>query len=610
MSDYSLSFTLSYDKSIGTVTLKLDTHPDQPQVSQQTIYAELCELAYNKYFIFEDKINDAIAEASRLTKLVNKLYAQHQLEPRETSSEKAETCTLEETYSDTLPSDDQPGTNEQINISAKQLLESINDCKLAFIIAERRDAQIRLDVSEDRLKAYLSIDPPHGGVFATETKIKQAIGKSGICYGIIEQAIQKACAAESCDRVLIAKASKPKRGKPSQFKPLVGEQIGTNPGIEQQGHAPLHGSDIFLVVEPGTPLMKRTKPGAGKPGTDVYGNTIPAIPGDVLPFSTDIEGASISENSSDTLVAKQLGHPVFRDRGVSVSEVLSLENINTNSRDIEFDGSVFVKGDIADGVKLSISGDLAVKGGVGNASITAGGSIFIHQGLSGTTEVDGSDDSHLYAANINAKESVHANSITHARITAGKHIISNDYIHNSDLTAGHKILVGQHSNKGELSGGSAQAFDLIAANVIGNREGTPTYLKVGAEGKYIFDLRLLNKEKRVNFQNTEDIIKASEKIALLEKSVGLMTPQMEAKLAKLNDRLKALQIVLNELNEQEEAIKRILMKSKKSRVSAQQNVFHNTVVSILGSEYKISEDLQGGSFRFDARKVLFEPLHL
>ena len=156
-----------------------------------------------------------------------------------------------------------------------------------------------------------------------------------------------------------------------------------------------------------------------------------------------------------------------------------------------------------------------------------------------------------------------------------------------------------------MFGGQARAFDLVAAKVIGSTGGTPTTIQVRGEGDNIVKLRRISKEKRLNSEATYDLNEALHKISLLAKSAGL-TPQMKEKTEELSIKLDNCKAQLKALLSKEEGLKKILVKSKKSRVIANQKIYNNASVSILGSTIKISEESKGGSFRFDARKVVFE----
>ena len=598
MSEFSLDFDLCYNQESRILSLVLKPAFDTTTLSKEALLSCISESEFASFYILTENIERLLTEANSILDKGQLLYSemlskQHEL--TESSSDSPET-------EEPAPSSIEDKT--KLHISAEDIFAKLGEIAAEFDIAECQDSEINIGIDEDNLHAFISITPPFGGSAADEADIRNALKDKGIVYGISDTVVSEALSQPSCEDLLIASGTKPKKGKESRFRALVSEQITTGPKINEKGRANYHDINEFVIVEPGTALMERTLPGRGKPGTDIFGKVIPPIPGDILPFSADLTGSCVSQESNNILVATMKGHPVISDRGVSVSNVLMLRNVGLSTGNIDFDGSVCVEEDVADGVNIDISGDLTVKGVVGKVNIKAGGNVVILQGLLGGSKDAQSEEEDPYGAHIDAKGSVSAHFMTRAHIRAGKHIVVPEYVSHCDLFAKHQILVGQASGKGNLFGGRAEAFDLVAAKVIGSTGGTPTKIKVGAEGENIIKLRRISKEKRLNDQNTCDVNEALHKISLLAKSAG-MTPQMKEKVEKLSSKLESLKSELQKLKTEEE-IKILLMKSKKSRVLANQKIFNNTTVSILGSEKTIKEESAGGGFRFDARRVIFE----
>ena len=657
MSQFSFYIELNYDDSsrllCATLTPKFDSTP----LTEKRLSALLRASDYRNFYLYESSITELIAQAEALTEKGQKLYQEYlnrlqkislkETEPEQTDTVEedlqtadieAETLPTDASESDSLESDtlksdtiksnnssdlttepdvetetdaetatpDQaPEASPETSISPEKIFAMLGEQQVSFQIAECRDAELRIDISEDALEAHLSITRPYGGQHATEKSINAALKKQGIEFGVDKAALKQALESEHCADILIASGSQATKGKDSKFEALVSEQISSAPKIEASGKVNYHEINEFVIVEPGAQLMRRSLPGKGKPGTDVFGKVIPAIPGDVLPFSGDTVGSKLSEQDPNLLIASAKGHPIIKARGVSVENILILRNVGLSTGNVDFDGSVCVEGDVADGVKIKASGDVTVKGVVGKATIIAGGNIVILQGLLGGSKALQDNDEEPYGAFLTSKNSVYVHFVTRAKIRAAKKIVIAEYASHSDLNAKEQILIGQEGGKGNLFGGQARAFKLVAAKVIGCNGGTPTQIQVGGEGDNIPKLRRITQEKRQNSEHTYDVNEALHKIKLLAKSVG-MTPQMKEKAEQLNNKLENLQRQLRELSKQEETIKQILIKSKKSKVIANYQIYNNTTVTILGASKKITEETKGGTFKFEARKVVLE----
>jgi uncharacterized protein (DUF342 family) len=614
MRSFSLVFQLSYDEPDRILRLNMQPAFDAPPITRELIAASLSASEFSEFYIYESTLEALALDSVDLLEKGQKLYEEYinKLEKlNETKVAGAEDSTLEE-QADSDPSVAKDEDNEktktgsiEASITPETILELLGEQNLDFDIAECRDSAINFNIEDDDLNAYLSVVAPFGGDAATEESVLAAMNKKGIEFGIDKDAITKALERKHCDNILVAVGVKPKKGRDTRFESLVSEQISSGPKIDEKGKANFHDINEFVIVAPGDKLMKRSLPGKGKPGTDVFGKVISPIPGDILPFSANSYGSAISDKDQNLLLATEKGHPVITDRGVSVSQVLMLNNVGLSTGNVDFDGSVCVNEDVADGVTIEATGDVTVKGVVGKAKIIAGGNIVILQGLIGGSKTIQSPDEQPYGAEISAKGSVSAHFVTRSKIRAKESILVVEYVSHSDLYADKQILVGQESGKGNLFGGQARAFDLVAAKVIGSTGGTPTSIQVGAEGDNIVKLRRISKDKRINGENTYDVNEALHKLSLLAKSAGT-TPQMKEKIEELNKKLESLRQALLELKQREDTLKIILVKSKKSRVIANHKIYNNASISILGSSIKITEETTGGKFRFDARKIVLE----
>ena len=636
MSIFSLCFQLSYDDSSRLLSLNLQAEFDAPPLTRELIDTALKASKFDDFYMFESTLEQLILESETIVTKGQKIYEEYKnklqkVTQKEDKTENITESTTPELHAE-LSSSEQSATNlgendtptEQVvlgapideksnigidrtesDVSIETILSLLGEQTLNFDIAECRDAVIALDIDEDDLHAHLSISAPYGGSPATEESILAVLQAQNVTFGIDETMISSVLEKPSCDSVLVATGIKPKKGRASQFEALVSEQISTAPKIDDKGRVNYHDINVFVIVEPGDKLMRRTHPGKGKSGTDILGKIIPPMPGDILPFSGNSSGSTIAENDHNLILATEKGHPVITERGVSVSDILMLTNVGLSTGNINFDGSVCVKEDVADGVKIEATGDVTVKGVVGKAKIIAGGNIVILQGLIGGSKTIQENDEEPYGADLKAQGSVSAHFVTRSKIRATNSILVAEYVSHSNLYADKQILIGQKSGKGHLIGGKSRAFDLVSAKVIGCPGGSETTIQVGAEGDNIVQLRRISKEKRLNDENTYDVNEALHKISLLVDSAG-MTPQMKEKIEKLTAKLEKYQQELLTLEAKEQTLKQLLVRSKKSRVISNHQIYNNTSVSILGSNKKITDETTGGTFKFEARKVVFE----
>lgn len=165
-------------------------------------------------------------------------------------------------------------------------------------------------------------------------------------------------------------------------------------------------------------------------------------------------------------------------------------------------------------------------------------------------------------------------------------------------------MLGETSGKGNLIGGKAQAFNLVSAKSLGSTGSTVTTIRVGAPPNTLERYRRVTQATRQKQQIITDINENLHKFSLRSRQSD-PPPQMLEMIAKLNTQSAAINVELADLQVQENELKTLLMRSKKSKVISKGKVHQNVIVHILGSSLRIKEDSSSGTFKFDMRQVMF-----
>ncbi len=503
--------------------------------------------------------------------------------------------------------DEEAVSDEENQSESLHILEEMGMEYPRFPIAERRDAKVLIETDEADLHAYLGLLPPCGGNPADQKAVTNAIRQAGVKFGLIQEAVTTAVKRFDTEKtpVLIAKGKKPVKGKNSDFEHLVESVVCHGPQEDSRGKLNYLDVNEFVLVEPGTPLMRRTQPGPGISGVDVFGRPVPAESGDILPFSSKVEGAKVSDNDPDLLIAIQKGHPIVFKTGVTVDPALELKNVSLATGNIDYDGSVHVREDVADGMTVKASGNVIVNGVVGKATVIAGGDIIIDQGLIGGGHSEEGKTNHSFGAKIYSKGNVSARFITCAQIKAGGSVMAQEYISHSDIDATDSVLLGQKRGNGQLIGGETRAFNKVAAKTLGTKAYVPTAIRVGADPDTLPRLRSTMK----NLKQLRNKV--------YEINVTLNTFSTRGRRTTLTDRQKELvsrykkqqQDLNNEVAavmSEKRALQSLLVKSKASTVTASKAIYSNVKVNILHTGKRVTEDMGRGTFRFSARHTVIE----
>ena len=384
---------------------------------------------------------------------------------------------------------------EEAKPTRKQLLEMIDEYKISQIDAnavneilkssEQRPVMkisdqtnlsqkhegIVIDVSKDRMAVAINFTPPEfGGGFITVDKILAELKSAGISFGInegqIESLMQTKESRGYVKSYTVAEGKTPIDGVDGEIiYNFNTENEENHPKILPDGTVDYKQIDYFISVKAGAIVATRTEPAEGESGTDVYSKPVNQKPGKPAPKFSKGKNLYISDDGFD-LVAQKSGQLIINGKTLSVSPVLEIKgDVGYETGNINFDGSVNVKGAVVSGFSVNAQGNIEVKGIVEAASLTAVGSINLYGGIQGR-----------FKGRIEAGGDVFTKFAQNARIKCGGNVVSNALLH-CNVTCGGSILLD--GDNCFIAGGTAEAADEIRAKTIGSHMGTRTEIKVG-----------------------------------------------------------------------------------------------------------------------------------
>jgi uncharacterized protein (DUF342 family) len=479
-------------------------------------------------------------------------------------------------------------------------------------VAQRRDGEFTLTVSDDVMTATLTLIPPQGGA-AKGPAVIDAMREQGIVNGILQSELNAALAAGVCEKLLIAQGEWPVEGSPCYFTSLLEdneeEEEEEEEDESEEGEEGEEEDDRFsiikfrdlgflLLVNPGDHLMRRTPPVAGTSGVDIKGNPVPARPMHELRFNEKILGAEPDPEDPNLLVATTSGQPVVMNAGVTVNPVVEVENVDLTTGNIEFNGTITIKGDIKAGMVLKVTGDVIVKGLVEAAEIHAGGNVSVTGGIIGHAATQASTLSTAAAqpfanARVICQGSLQALFVESAYIQAGESILIKGNARQSEMYAGAQIAVGKGSgNKiGQIVGGKTHATNLIHAAWAGTSNGTRTDLQVGSDP--FLATQLANAEA-IYKKKLEEIDQVIKLLAFLKqnpaKAAGGMGDKAEATRRRLLAESKAL-------FEEQTALKEKMISIDQARIKVTKGIYEGVEVRIGKNLWSVPNDLGAGTIQ-------------
>lgn len=458
-----------------------------------------------------------------------------------------------------------------------QLLAGYNSGRaVAVRLAEVVDAALHVTLSPDDLEAWLSIQPAQGGAAVTRDAVLAALAEQGIEQGILNEAIDAAVAAGTANNVVVARGRPPAHGSDGWLESLLPSARSRAPRIDETGHTDYRDLGEILVVHAGDSLMQRHPPTEGSYGMTLHGEAIPASPGKEVMFAANLAGSAPAPDDPDLLQASRTGQPVIVCGGMVVEPVFKADAVDTASGNIEFEGSVVIRGDVAAGMTVHASGDIEIGGVVEMATLVAGGSIVIKGGAIGSLGRKTSGEQHR----IVCGGCFNAAYAQQAVIEAGDSIFIDDVAMQCELTAINHIRVG-NKRRGHIIGGAARATLSITAKVIGSPHRAATHLEIGVNP-------LMHKELQAKADERDakenQLLEISKLIAFAQAHPGKLRPEM---LEKARATAAALSADIAALRETQEALTKKIELARESRVVIEQAVYEGTDVHMGGQRYRV-----------------------
>ena len=478
-------------------------------------------------------------------------------------------------------------------------------------IGEQRDAKCDIIISDDKLRARMTITPNFGGKELTIAAIQKAIQDKEITWGIVPvEQLEALLAKGTCTDAIIAEGLRPVDGIDAQFKSMMpNSQSDRKPKIDENGMADYRELGDIPVVYKDAVVMQRTPPVEGKKGCDIFGEVILPKIGADTPFSKDMTGVYVNPDDENQLLSSVTGQPVAVPNGMTVSPILTLKKVDFSTGNIRFDGAVVIKGDVTEGMNVYALEDVVIDGSVINASVKSMGSLNIKGGVTGNSELFANADINIKngaqgaqdqteeekatnTGKIVARNSVIIGFAENFHIEAGADIVIAKYAMNSQLIAGNKIYAGAKngSKKSSIMGGNSCALMQIKAVIVGSLSGIKTHLQVGLN-PYI--------QKQVANMKNDLIAKQSEQKDI-NKILAFLDEHPEksndATMAKLHRTMSKLTLDINASKEELQELMDSFSVIDNARVVVDRGVFIGTEVQIGNTLWKAYENRGKSTF--------------
>ncbi len=448
---------------------------------------------------------------------------------------------------------------------------------------------LNITLNDDKTVAYLQFVKKEEDFSCTMDALHQFLNAQGIKYGIQEDIVKRFAINPReyfFSKTPIAIGVEPQQGEDGSIRYAVpmDEDVRYKPLETDDGKVDYKEVSRLNNVRKGQLIAELVPPLPGRAGTAVTGEAIPNKAGREARFKI---GKNVVLNPEQTAMYAAIDGLVTQtDKGkLNVFPVYEINgNVDYSTGNIDFVGTVVIRGNVLTGFKVSAAGDIRVVGGVEGAELYAEGSIDITGGIIGYNK-----------GLVKAGQNIKSSFIQDGNVLAGENVIVTQSIMHSNIRAGKDVICS--GTKGLIVGGSIQAGEKVTARIIGNPMSTMTSIEVGVLPELrneLMDLRQQVKEIMANLDKSEKALTLLDQLA----SLGKLSPDKVEMRSKLGLTKKLHIQEMNELKDRMLNIEKALEDTGKAQVIVLKMIYGGSKIVIGRYTKYIKEPISRMSFYF------------
>ncbi|HWR39432.1 MAG TPA: FapA family protein [Patescibacteria group bacterium] len=435
--------------------------------------------------------------------------------------------------------------------------------------------EIYLQISPDRTLAQISVTLPRRCRPLTLEDLQQALRKGGVTFGIDQEAMKRLVERQMGGETVCARGIKPVKGRDASLKIFVDTTNKGRPEELDDGRVDYKEIHLYTMVEKGQLLAERIPATVGEAGMDVFGNKIPAPNGHDVSLPT---GKNLQIVDKNRLEAAEGGHYVYDGVTMNVFPVIEIKgDVDFSSGNVDFSGSVVVRGSVNTGFSVKAEGSVDVFGNVIGGTVEAQ-AITVRAGIQGRSV-------------IRASQQVIAKFIENSSVHCGDAVV-NDVILHGQVIAERRVVVS--GRRGIIAGGQVVAGEEIKAMVLGTTSGVQTKITVGQKPLLRDEYFQLMKDiQQMETQEEEN----SKSLTLLNAmDLRTMSPQKQELRNKLSASQYYHQQQIKDMRNRVHEIEIAFEEMSGATVKATKSAYPGVVITIGNQIEPVREVMKGTLF--------------
>lgn len=371
---------------------------------------------------------------------------------------------------------------------------------------------VNLNISDDKMEAYLDLIPGGGGPESVDLAYIQSILEAqGVSFGVNEEALktlaEKAAQKIRQDHVLVARGKMPVKGAPSYIR--LKDRLFKS-GNPKKADMDSHTVDYrmvspFVMVQKGEPLGKKMDETEGTEGCNVFGEI-------VQPGKKEISQLEAGEHThwkENIVYASVAGRFLLEKKVFSVTATLQIDgDVDYSTGHISFAGDVIIQGEIKDGFRVAAGGSVHIKKTLDASEVLCRKDLIIDGGIKGRNN-----------GMVRVQGRVETRFIENCHLEAYEGLAVKSSILDSEVYSLGEVHVGE--KKGALVGGILYAQKGLNTVNLGSQRNSHTRVHCGISFPHMRKLKHLQKRLEVlslKMQNLRSLPDVPEHRELMEKA--------------------------------------------------------------------------------------------
>jgi uncharacterized protein len=461
--------------------------------------------------------------------------------------------------------------------------------------SESKVPSLTLTLSKDKMQALLSVkpssDPAEKLKWEDIVVVGERLGLSADRFN--PDGLQTLCDGwnhkhEKWTDIVVAESfQRPLAGADGKIEWLIpvpwSKADGTSEGKDGPSQTPMRDMRevrSIVAVEAGQPILRLLPAGKGFQGQDLLGNWVTAPDGKPMAF---LPGINLDEKADQPgiWIAKKSGFLRLKDGRPEVQECFTVEgDVDYATGNIKYERSAEIRGDVQDGFGVTVGGELAIGGTVGDSRLIVGSNVLIRGGFQGKGQ-----------GQISAKGTVTMGFGGNQTIRAYGSIEILKEAYNMQLFTRDGLRV-----HGNLVGGRAVAQHTLECSVAGNESGTPTLIEIGFDFVALEGLHEVDTRIKEYTEAQTRFCAHMKQLKEMYRQGQRMTPELAREMVTIRQALEKLDQALPILNSRKSQLSEMLRKGlQRTGLMAriEKKAFAGVTIKMGPEHIRLSENLAG-----------------